>query len=249
MVLSIAVAIDTAPAAIHFDDFASVQRLSFVRNAAVTGKVLRLTPARRNQAGAVWFRDKQLVQSGFETTFQFQLTHGDLLFHGTDGFAFVVQNSGPEALGGRGSAAGFGGIDPTNPRHAGIPWMIAVFFDTCRNPEEGDPSSNFIAIRANGRPTETRWPAARLAFTPKLSVRLKDHKVHTARVVFQPPLLSVFLDGSIAPVLETVVDLSIATDHQGSAWSDSPPQPVGDGRITTFSTGLSRGRPSPRACP
>jgi hypothetical protein len=116
---------------------------------AVSGKILRLTPARRNQAGAVWFRDKQPVRSGFETTFQFQLTQQDWLFHGTDGFAFVLQNSGPSALGGRGMAGGFGVSDPTNPPHPGIPWCIAVFFDTLRNPQEGDPSSNYIAIRAN----------------------------------------------------------------------------------------------------
>ena len=63
-----------------------------------------------------------------------------------------------------------------------------------------------------------RWPAKRLAFTPKLRVQLKDRKVHTARIVFLPPVLSVFLDGSVAPVLETVVDFSIAADRQGGAW-------------------------------
>jgi hypothetical protein len=62
-----------------------------------------------------------------------------------------------------------------------------------------------------------RWPAARLAFTPNPSIRLKDRNVHTARIVFQPPVLSVFLDGSIAPVLEPVVDLSIVMDQQGTA--------------------------------
>ena len=214
----VAIGIDQAPAAIRFNDFSSVQELRFVGRATVSGNVLRLTQARRNQAGAVWFHDKQPVRSGFETTFQFQLTHQDRFFHGTDGFAFVLQNSGPAALGGIGSAGGFGVTDPTNPRQPGIPWTVAVFFDTCRNPQEGDPSSNFIAIRANGSSTETRWPAARLAFTPKLSVHLKDRKAHTAHIVFRPPVLAVFLDGSVAPVLETVVDLSIATDHQGNSW-------------------------------
>ena len=216
VVLLVAVTIDCASAAIRFDDFSTIQGLNLVGNSTVSGKALRLTRARSNQRGAVWFREKQPVLSGFETTFQFQLTHQDLFFRGTDGFAFVLQNSGPAALGGIGSAGGFGVTDPTNPRQAGIPWTIAVFFDTLRNPEEGDPSSNFIAIRANGGPSETRWPAARLAFTPNLSVRLKDRKVHTARIVFQPPVLSVFLDSSL--VLKTVADLSIATDHQGSAW-------------------------------
>lgn len=214
----LAVSSGRAHAEIHFDDFASAQGLSLIGQARVSGKILRLAPARSNQTGAAWFRNKQSVRSGFQTTFQFQLTHQDWLFHGADGFAFVVQNSGPEAIGGRGSAAGFGMPDPTNPRHSGIPRMIAVFFDTCRNPEEKDPSSNYIAIRANGGPAGMRWPAARLAFTQNLRVHLKDRQVHTARIVFEPPVLSVFLDGSTAPVLETLVDFSIATDHEGNAW-------------------------------
>jgi hypothetical protein len=51
-----------------------------------------------------------------------------------------------------------------------------------------------------------------------LSVQLKDRNVHTARILFQPPVLSIFLDDSAAPVLESVVDLSIMVDRQGSAW-------------------------------
>jgi len=129
-----------------------------------------------------------------------------------------LQNSGPAALGGIGSAGGFGVSDPTNPKNAGIPWAVAVFFDTCRNPQEKDPSSNYIAIRANGKPPETRWPPSRLAFTPNLGVRLRDRQVHTARIAFQPPVVSVFLDGAAAPVLEAVVDISVATDHEGKAW-------------------------------
>jgi len=104
------------------------------------------------------------------------------------------------------------------PKHDGIPWAVAVFFDTYRNDEENDPSSNYIGIRANGGPPVTRWPPSRLAASPTLSVRLKDRKVHTARILFQPPVLSVFLDNSAAPVVETKVDLSIATDPQGRAW-------------------------------
>ena len=50
---------DRAHAKIRFDDFASVEELSLAGDAGVSGRVLRLTPARRNQAGAVWFRDKQ----------------------------------------------------------------------------------------------------------------------------------------------------------------------------------------------
>jgi Legume lectin domain len=201
---------------ILFENFKSLGGLALVGNAKVVGQMLRLTPARRNQTGAAWVRTKQAIGSGFETTFQFRLTHQDWLFHGTDGFAFVVQNSGPDAIGGRGSAAGFGMPDPTNPRHVGIPHMIAVFFDTLRNPDENDPSSNYVAVRANAGSASMRWPATRLSFRPKLSVTLKDGKVHTARILFQPPILSVFLDDS--EVLKTVVDFSFATDHNGDAW-------------------------------
>ena len=215
--LSIAITVDAA--AIRFDDFASVEGLSLVGDATAAGNVLRLTRAKPDKSGACWLREKLPVRSGFETTFQFQLTHQDrLFFHGADGFAFVLQNSGPEALGGIGSAGGFGVNDPTYPDHAGIPWAVVIFFDTFRNSEEKDPSGNSIAIRANGTPPETRWPPPRLALASTLNVRLKDHKVHTARVLYQPPMLSVFLDGSPAPVLETVLDLSIATDRDGKAW-------------------------------
>ncbi|MBV8553569.1 MAG: hypothetical protein JOY54_19900 [Acidobacteriaceae bacterium] len=208
-----------APAAILYEDFASIGGLSLVGDAAVSGKVLRLTPAKRDRSGAVWLVEKQPVASGFETTFQFQLTHQGGLGHGADGFAFVLQNSGPEALGGRGSAGGFAVSDPDyHHREKAIPWSVAIFFDTYRNEEEGDPSANYIAFCTYGKPSELRWPAPRLAFTQNLSIRLKDRNVHTARILFQPPVLSTFLDDSPVPVLESVVDLSIVMDQQGEAW-------------------------------
>jgi hypothetical protein len=210
--------LEAAQAPIRFENFASADGLTTVGDAGISGKILRLTPARGNRSGAAWFRDKQPVGSGFETTFQFQLTQPGGLGHGADGFAFVLQNSGLTALGGLGSAGGFAVASPENNRQPGIPWSIAVFFDTFKNRDEGDPSGNYVAFRTYGKPAEMRWPEARLAFTPKLHVRLKDGKVHSARIAFHPPVLSVFLDGSKAPVLEAVVDLSIVLDRQGSAW-------------------------------
>ena len=129
--------VGSGAAAIRFEDFASVQELTLVGDAVVTGNTLRLTPAKGNRSGGAWFHEKQPVGSGFETTFQFQLTHPGGLGHGADGFAFVLQNSGPEALGGRGSAGGFAVTDPDfRHREAAIPWSIAVFFDTYRNKDE-----------------------------------------------------------------------------------------------------------------
>ena len=205
-------------AVIRFNDFASTQGLVLVGAAAVAGDVLRLTPAKRNKTGATWLREKQPILAGFETTFQFQLTRPAKIMGGADGLAFVIQNSGPEALGGRGSAGGFGVADAHYSHHPGIPWSFAVFFDTWQNKNEGDPSDNFITVRTNGRPAKMRWPAERLAFTPKLSVDLKDGRVHTVRLAFERPVLAVFLDHSTHPVLQTALDLSPVADSEGKAW-------------------------------
>jgi hypothetical protein len=206
-------------AAVQFDDFRSAAGLSFVGDARVSGTALRITRAKNDRSGAVWLREKQPVASGFETTFQFQLTHPGGLGHGADGFAFVVQNSGPDALGGRGSAGGFAVADANYQHHdKAIPWSVAVFFDTYKNDDENDPSNNYIGLCTYGRPADMRWPATRLAATPDLRVRLKDQQVHTARIRFQPPVVSVFLDGDAEPVLQAAVDLSIVVDDQGSAW-------------------------------
>jgi hypothetical protein len=92
-------------------------------------------------------------------------------------------------------------------------------FDTYKNDDQGDPSANYVAFCTYGKPTEMHWPAPRLAFTWDLPVHLKDRNVHTARILLRPPVLSVFLDGSSAPVLESVVDLSIVVDSHGEAWA------------------------------
>ncbi len=205
------------PGAVRFQNFASAQNLSLVGNASISGKSLRLTEAHGNLSGAAWFRDKQSVASGFETTFDFQLTHQGGQGRGADGFAFVLQNAGPQALGGRGSAGGFAVTDDAfNDKEAAIPFSIAVFFDTFRNGE--DPSDNYVAFCTYGKENRMEWPAPRIAFTQGLPIRLKDRHIHSARILFQPPRLSVFVDDAQSPVLESVVDLAPVLDEGGKAW-------------------------------
>lgn len=200
-----------------FTDFSSTAGLRLAGSAKAADRVLRLTPAERDQAGAVWFERKQIVSAGFETAFQFQLTDRGGIGPGADGLAFVLQNSGPEALGGRGSAGGFALADPgVYGKGAGIPQSIAIFFDTFRNRETHDGSDNFIAICTAGTPKNMRWPPSRLAQSRKLRVNLKDGRVHSARIVYQPPILSVYLDGGT--VLTSVIDLATVIDPQGAAY-------------------------------
>ena len=169
-------------AQIHFDDFASNDELSLVGDAGVSGTVLRITPAPEKRQER--FRDKQSVGSGFETTFRFQLTHHDwLFFRGADGFAFVAQNSGLDALGGMGSATGFSVSDqlgvPLTRAFPGRSQFSSIRIGTRRRVI---PPRTTYALMAD--PPVTRWPPARLAASSNLRVHLKDGKVLTARIIF-----------------------------------------------------------------
>lgn len=200
-----------------FDDFSSGEGLHLLGAAVSAPPALRLTPARNNQAGAAWFGEKQAVVNGFVTTFRFQLTDQGGLGKGADGFAFVLQNSGPGALAGIGSAGGWAlGNGVGDPNTPGIPLSIAIFFDTFRNGEIKDPSDNYIALCTNGRIGEMRWPPSRLAYTRKLKVKLKDRQPHTARIIYRPPVLSVELDGATA--LAAAVDVRFVADQEGASW-------------------------------
>jgi hypothetical protein len=60
---------------IDFPDFTTGNGLRLAGEAKRGGNILRITPADRNQDGAVWFeRSKQFVVDGFTTTFQFRIT-------------------------------------------------------------------------------------------------------------------------------------------------------------------------------
>jgi hypothetical protein len=195
---------------------AEFPEITLAGDASMSGKLLRLTPARERMAGAAWLIDKQQVSTGFETTFEFRLTHQG--GGGADGFAFVLQNSGPLAIAGHGAAGGFAmGNGRGDPHSPGIPSSIAIFFDTYQNKDAGDPSGNYVAICNTGRPENMSWPPSRLAVVPELTVRMKDHKTHAVRIVFQPPILSIFLDQK--PVLSAPVDLSLVADAKGQAYA------------------------------
>lgn len=189
--------------------------LRLVGAAAMVDGRLRLTPAREQVAGAAWMVEKQEIGGGFDTSFHFQLTGQGGLGHGADGFTFVMQNAGPDALAGRGGAGGFAlGDGYGRPDSPGIPHSIAVFFDTYRN--EYDPSDNYIGLCTNGAIGNMRWPPARLAFSKKLKVRLKDRRIHRAKIEYAPPVFSVTLDDDL--VLRGPVDLSTVVDQHGAAW-------------------------------
>lgn len=191
------------------------EQLRLVGAAELHDGHVRLTPARPEVAGAAWAVMKQSVAAGFDTEFRFQLTAEGGLGPGADGFAFVLQNAGPDALAGRGAAGGFAlGDGYGRADKPGIPHSIAVFFDTFRN--EHEPSDNYIAVCTNGAIGNMRWPPPRLAVSRKLKTRLKDRRAHTAAVHYSRPLLTVVVDD--VEVVRAVVDLSTVVDQDGAAY-------------------------------
>jgi hypothetical protein len=200
-----------------FQDFSSAPGLRLIKDARRSGTALRLTGANEFQSGAAWFAQKQPVTGGFVTEFQFQLTGQGGLGDGADGFAFVLQSGGPEAIAGRGSSGGFAlGDGVGDPKSPGIPNSVAVFFDTFRNRDADDPSGNYVAICTIGKMGAMKWPPPRLAMNRKLKFKLKDGKAHAVRISYRPPLLTVDVDD--AQILFAPVDLASVVDSRGNAY-------------------------------
>lgn len=190
--------------------------LQLVGDARLVNGVLRLTPAKNDQHGAAWRDRKVHVRAGFDTSFRFQFTEQGGLGNGADGIAFVIQNNGPRELAAHGGAGGFSS-DAQGGRRGGrqaITNSLAVFFDTFRNEEAKDPSDNMVIINTNA--TKTKWPPPRLAINSRLPVNLKDGRIHQARIVYRPPLLTVYLDEN--EVIRTPVDLGRMTGADGMGY-------------------------------
>ena len=182
---------------------------------------LRLTPSKRIQYGACWLTEKQQVDAGFSTFFEFQITERGGIFPpdivtedvGGDGFAFVIQNAGPDVIGGAGGGIGY----------AGIPNSLAVEFDTWDNMETKqvvvrDVDDNHIGVHTRGTDPNSERESLALGQSSNLP-ELSDGNVHTARIDYVPGQLAVFIDDNEIPVIVVKVDLAetLALD-EGKAW-------------------------------
>ena len=160
---------------------------------------------------------KNPTANGFTTNFQFRFTSPSS--PPADGIAFVIQNTGLNALADDGGSIGYGDSDNANDP-AGFA-SLAIEFDTYRN--SWDPGVPHVAVQSCGG---TNFNTADHAFcnygisalgaVPPLS----DGNVHTATinyVVNPTPTLSVFVDGT--QVLTTSVNIStvMGLDTSGDA--------------------------------
>jgi hypothetical protein len=170
---------------------------------------MRLTTA-GDQSGAMWHEQQQKVDSGFVTTFRFRIetpnTPGD-------GFAFVLHNdpAGTTAIGGGGSAMGYGpGVDHNSVYHEMIS-SIAIEFDTfgcC-----GEAATPHVAIHTQGLGINTNDDSAVIAMVElgSVGVDILDSRSHTASIQYIPPdgmnpgMMSVYIDSTL--VVSTDLDL------------------------------------------
>jgi hypothetical protein len=168
--------------------------------AEYSGNRLRLTPGGAHRVGGAWVSAKHFLQGGFETTFQFRLKEP------SEGFAFVIQNNALPALGPAGPGLGYGGV----------PNSLAVEFDITANAGIDDDWPYDISVHSRGALPNSPDPSARLGGTNGLP-RYSNGEAHTARIVYSPGLLQVFLDdGPLPPV---PVDLaSLLNLDKGRAW-------------------------------
>ncbi|GAA4608934.1 hypothetical protein GCM10023107_89110 [Actinoplanes octamycinicus] len=128
---------------VEYPDFGAAGTLSLNGSAAVvrTGPgrvpVLRLTGGGYQQMGSAWAAERVDLTKSFDTTFEVLL---DGRARGADGIAFVLQASGPRALGGWGGGLGYRGLKRS----------VAVEFDDYRNAP--DPNDNHIGLVVNNNP-------------------------------------------------------------------------------------------------
>lgn len=140
-----------------------------------------------DQAGAMWYNVTQRVDTGFTTTFRFQIDPGSIA---GDGFAFVLQDSsdGINALGGGGSALGYGqGTVAGQPRSMNR--SIAVEFDTFTFGAPFEHPAPHVAIHTQGSGPNDNNDSAALAWAElaQVGVDILDGQAHTAVVQYLPP--------------------------------------------------------------
>lgn len=186
-----------------FTDFSDAPGLVLLDTAHAELAVLRLTENTPDTRGAAWFDREQLISPGFETSFWFRMSNPSGISdsfgqQGGDGFAFVIQAIGLNAIGNGGGGMGF----------HGLPQSLAVEFDGFLNPPASDPDSNHIAVMSRGTsPNETSHLRAELGHA-LIPGNFYTSGVHIARIRYSQQVLSVYLDDLAQPVLVATVDIN-----------------------------------------
>lgn len=181
----------------HEDD------LSILGKAQVFEDRMRLTSSNQNEAGGCWYaRDMIYLADGFETEFTFLISGQDQKYGGGDGFAFVIQAQGTEALGGLGDDIGY----------KEIPYVLAIEFDL-KNDNEGSRNHVNLSFYDDNKANYRRF--ATVHEIPEIT----DGLEHFTRITYQNGSLHVYLDSYLFPVLTVKINIAEKIKSaDGRAW-------------------------------
>ncbi|MBN1910285.1 MAG: PEP-CTERM sorting domain-containing protein [Pirellulales bacterium] len=213
-----------------YSNFSSVSGLALNGDAVQMEDKLRVARGieRVEQEGSAWHAEKQAVALGFETTFTFNMNDPRLYLdpdwtfaRPADGFAFVLQDadSATSALGiyeheGKHEGSGLG--------YTNIPRSVAVEFDVYHHlPEEA--LTPHVSVQTAGAAPNSFEPEYALSPGPVFPVFFDDEEDHTARIVYVPGTMQVYIDDLATPLLTVSLDLTDVggdniLDGDGKAW-------------------------------
>ena len=233
----VALAGASAPALADFtySDFVSPANLKLNGVATLFEGGLSVTPPVARSAGSAWHTQLQDVSLGFTTDFTFRVR--DKSGIGSDGFAFVVQNSftpdagvsggisgvvgntGINALGAGGGALGYASNLAFPSAGVGINNSIAVEFDLFNNQTNWDDfnSDNHISVHSMGLLANQPNAATSLGHAfPAADMSTGD--LYDVRIVYTPGVLSLFMKlssaGAFGPAVLTINGFDISTAMQ-----------------------------------
>ena len=203
-----------AGSAVDFDyqKFDSSDGLILQGASALVDGRLRLTPDSGGVSGGAWVGSKLVVKDGFVTTFQLQINKRQEV--GADGLAFVIQNAPKPSIGYPGCNIGYGGL--TN--------VLAVKFNNYHFPDHAFGSDygryDLLAVMSMQSPTKPLWDQqANTIAAVTNGVNFSDGQVHTAKLVYMPGNLEVFLDDMENPLMTVYVNLAkVINLDEGRAW-------------------------------
>lgn len=183
-----------------YGDFSVVASLAMNGNAYQNVNVLALTPLSNWVGGSAYHTTQMDVITGFDTSFVFQIQPTTIP---ADGMSFIIHNDPVGTMayastaGGKLGYAGAGAISNS----------VAIEFDTYQNPGENDSSGNEISVHTLGtsaNSTNENFSLGRV--TPPIV--FSDGQPHTARILYTPGTLDIFLDNMTVPVLSVPYDFT-----------------------------------------